>query len=381
MGGVPPGEEGGMRKRRKKNRTRTILITATIGALIAAVLIVTAILLHMQGISGKKPAPERTPVPQTIPQATIQRVIQGEQLLIKGCLFDLGIPRENVRITGRTVNVTVAKEIGQPRILGAFTAIDDVEDVEVSIPEPTRVVVIINAHEWEIIFHLVSKPEKKLASIAIIIDDMGLDMDIARQFGAINADLTFSILPQQPHTEEVARFLHAKGREILLHLPMEGNGKNPGPGAIYRDMDPAQAVSLLRESLKEVPYIDGVNNHMGSVVTQDTAIMRALLITIKERGLFFVDSLTISNSVCGEVASEVDVPFEVRDVFLDNEQTYAYISGQLDELIMTARRHGKAIGICHPHPVTAQVLAQEIPKLKARGIAVVHVSELVHRRG
>jgi hypothetical protein len=67
-------------------------------------------------------------------------------------------------------------------------------------------------------------------------------------------------------------------------------------------------------------------------------------------------------------------------VFLDNEQTYTYESGQLDELIKLAKRHGKAIAICHPHPVTAQVLAQEIPKLKERGVEVVRVSALVHNR-
>jgi polysaccharide deacetylase 2 family uncharacterized protein YibQ len=77
------------------------------------------------------------------------------------------------------------------------------------------------------------------------------------------------------------------------------------------------------------------------------------------------------------VASVVNVPFEARDVFLDNEQTYPYISGQFDELISVAKRHGKAIAICHPNPITVETLAREIPRLKARGIVVQRVSELV----
>jgi polysaccharide deacetylase 2 family uncharacterized protein YibQ len=159
---------------------------------------------------------------------------------------------------------------------------------------------------------------------------------------------------------------------------MEGNGiKDPGPGAIYRNMDPSQAEGLLREVLTSVPYIDGVNNHMGSEVTQNEAIMVALMRVIKEHGLFYIDSVTTPHSVSGEAASVVHVPFEARDVFLDNEQTYAYIQGQLEELILVAKRHGKAIAICHPHPVTVETLAREIPRLNARGIAVVRVSELV----
>jgi polysaccharide deacetylase 2 family uncharacterized protein YibQ len=347
-----------MSKKRRKNRTKEILITATIGVLITTALVVTAVLLHIQKTPVTKETPERTPMPQSIPQGVPQRIIQGEQLLIKGCLFDMGIAKENVRITGSTIDVTLAKEIKESRIREAFASLDDVEGVAVSITEASRIIVIINAHEWEIIFR-VRAPDKKPARVAIIIDDMGLDMDIARQLCTIDADLTFS------------------GKEVLLHMPMEGNGKDPGQGAIFRDMDPLQAEALLREALKAVPYIVGVNNHMGSEVTQNEAIMMALLTTIKQNHLFYIDSLTTNNSICGEVASVVNVPFEARDVFLDNEQTYPYISGQFDELISVAKRHGKAIAICHPNPITVETLAREIPRLKARGIVVQRVSELV----
>jgi uncharacterized protein len=108
--------------------------------------------------------------------------------------------------------------------------------------------------------------------------------------------------------------------------------------------------------------------------------MKALLPIVKEKNLFFIDSMTTGKSVCGEVASELRLPFEARDVFLDNEQTYEYEAGQIEELIKTAKRHGKAIAICHPHPVTAQVLAQEVPKFRDRGVEVVRVSSLVHNR-
>jgi len=366
-----------------KKRTREILTNAAIGALVIAALVVTGIFLDVYKTQpAKKEAQGKLSGPlQSAPQIVTERIILGEQLLIKGCLFNLGIARENVRITGRTVEVTLEKELKESRIREAFASFDDLEGVEISFQGPGKVVVAMNSHEWELIFRVrVPEREKPLASIAIIIDDMGIDMNIARQLGAIDADLTFSVLPQQPHTEEVARLLHGKGREILLHLPMEGNGKNPGAGAIYRSMDPSQAGAILLGALKEVPFAVGVNNHMGSAVTPDEAIMKEVLTIIKDRGLFFVDSLTIGSSVGGEVASEIHLPFEARDVFLDNEQTYPYIAGQLEQLVAAAKRHGKAIGICHPHPVTAQVLAREIPKLKDRGIALVRVSSLVRNR-
>jgi polysaccharide deacetylase 2 family uncharacterized protein YibQ len=382
MGGVPLDEEGSMRKRKLKKRTRDLLIAAAAGALIVAIIVLAGVWMRGQKTPSVR---EETPseVSRSAPPGTAgapEKIILGEQLLIKGCLFDLGVSRENVRIKGRTVEVTLNKDIRESQIKYAFAPLAEMEGVELKIEEPSKVAIIINSHEWEIVFR-VRAPEKKLERVAIIIDDMGLDMEIARQLCAIDADLTFSVMPHQLHTEGVANLLHEKGREVLLHIPMEGaSGKNPGPGSIYRNMDPAQAVTLMKEAFKAVPHIDGVNNHMGSEVTQDEAIMRALLSLIKEKGLFFIDSVTTGKSVCGEVASELRLPFEARDVFLDNEQTYAYVAGQLEELVTVAKRHGKAIAICHPHPVTAQVLAQEVPKLKSRGIAVVRVSALVRNR-
>jgi polysaccharide deacetylase 2 family uncharacterized protein YibQ len=368
------------RRRRLKKSTRDLLITAVIGVLIAAVLVLAGILIHI----SKKPLPVKGEAPVEKPQqpgsTVVQKVIQGEQLLIKGCLFELGISRENVRFKGRTVEVTLNKELNEKQIKDAFAQLAEMEDVELKVEGPSQVTLIINSHEWVIIFHA-RPPEKKLARVAIIIDDMGLDMDIARRLVAIDADLTFSVMPYQPHTEGVANLLHEKGREVLLHMPMEGAaGKNPGPGAIYRNMDPGQAITLLKDAISSVPHIVGVNNHMGSEITQDETIMKALLPVVKERNLFFIDSVTTGRSVCGEVASEFNLPFEARDVFLDNEQNYTYEAGQIEELIKAAKRHGKAIAICHPHPVTVQVLAREVPRLKDRGIEVVRVSALVHNR-
>lgn len=43
----------------------------------------------------------------------------------------------------------------------------------------------------------------------------------------------------------------------------------------------------------------------------------------------------------------------------------------------SARKSGFVVGIGHPHPATAQVLAEEIPRLGREGIRFVTVSELL----
>jgi len=373
------------RRRVLKKRTRDMLLISAFGILIAAVLILTGILVHSQKIRGiKNDIPSIIPhAPETGANAPVssEKVILGEQLLIKGCLFELGLSKENLRIKGRTIDITLNRPLQEEQIRYAFAPLAEMEDVKVDFEGTSKIVISINSHEWELNFHKRTAPEKKLARVAIIVDDMGMDMEVARRLASINEDLTFSVMPFQAHTQGVANLLHSRGKEILLHMPMEGaNGKNPGQGAIYRDMDPEQALNLMKDAMNVVPHAVGVNNHMGSEVTQSPEIMRSLLTCIRDKGLFFVDSVTTGKTVCGEVASELHVPFEARDVFLDNEQNYAYVAGQLDELAVWAKRHGKAIAICHPHPVTVQVLADKVPGLKARGLDVVRVSDLVKDR-
>lgn len=53
----------------------------------------------------------------------------------------------------------------------------------------------------------------------------------------------------------------------------------------------------VEDDINQIPYVDGVNNHMGSMVTEDTELMRVILQKVKEKGLFFVDSHTTGKSV------------------------------------------------------------------------------------
>lgn len=362
-----------MRRSRKRKTPKKVLITAVIAGLIALILVVTAYVL----MTRTTPRPPTTAV-QPGGTATTRPAIAGEELIIKGCLYELGIPRDRVRITGRTVHVSLEKALPESGISKITDILEKEDGITVRMKDPSRLEVTMNGHEWDILFLSPRARPEIRSRVAIIIDDLGQDMSMARRLAAIDADLTFAVLPHQQHTADVARFLHKHRREVLLHQPMEGgNGKNPGEGAIYGATDPADAARILQESLDLVPHAVGVNNHMGSVVTQNRPIMEALMTVLKEENLFFIDSLTTGSSVGGSVAEALGVPFEVRDVFLDNDPSGSYITGQIEDLVEQSLRHGEAIGICHPHAATLETLAREVPRLREKGIEVVRVSELV----
>ena len=213
--------------------------------------------------------------------------------------------------------------------------------------------------------------------IALIVDDMGYRKEAGEAALALPGKLTYAFLPQTPYAWEQAIRAHELEREVMLHLPMQSDMDNPlGAGALTLDMSHKEFLATLERNLASVPYLSGVNNHMGSLLTRDPTAMRWLMDRLSEAGLYFIDSRTTDATVAERVAQNHLVAAARRHVFLDYIQDEAVVREQLTKLIQTARREGSAIGIGHPYPQTLAVLAQELPKLKAEGIELVPASVL-----
>lgn len=225
-----------------------------------------------------------------------------------------------------------------------------------------------------------SAPPVARARIAIVIDDLGRDLRQVEALVALGVPLTYAILPFEPHSAEIAEQLRERGAEVLVHLPMEPEGKaDPGPGALVSGMSARAAAAATRDALEQVPGATGLNNHMGSAVTADRKIMGAVVEELAERGLYFLDSRTSAESVGFEVARSAGVPAARRDLFLDQTDERAAIGEALENLAVIARSRGAAIGIAHPRPATLVALREGLPRLAAEGVEVVPVSFLLER--
>jgi len=225
--------------------------------------------------------------------------------------------------------------------------------------------------------------EEDIIRIALIIDDIGYDKKMASALHALEPNISFSVLPWSPFGKTISRMLAEKGAEIMLHLPMEPMEYptvNPGPGALLTSMPPDVLIAQLEKNLKEVHGVSGVNNHMGSMFTTQANQMNQIFTILKKQDLFFIDSRTAKNSQCRASARLLQVRFAERDVFLDNVQEVAYISGQFEQLKKIARKYGAAIGIGHPYPATLETLKMELPKLKGE-IEIIPASRMVRIPG
>jgi polysaccharide deacetylase 2 family uncharacterized protein YibQ len=218
-----------------------------------------------------------------------------------------------------------------------------------------------------------------LPRVAIVIDDLGYNPRIDAAFIKLTAPISFSFLPFGPHTKETAALAHNCGKDILLHLPMEAASSpesKVGPGALFLNMDGNTIAAQIQADMEAVPYVKGINNHMGSKFTADAGKMEIVLREIQKKGLFYLDSRTTPLTKGLSVARSLGVRSAERDVFLDNKQEANAIRAQIARLISEAHTHGSAIGIGHSHPVTYQVLKKDLPVLKKQ-VKIVPVSELV----
>ncbi len=225
-------------------------------------------------------------------------------------------------------------------------------------------------------------PQTSLGRMAIIMDDLGQDMRTAKTLLDIDLAVTLAIIPQNEQAPRVAALAHKRGREVMVHIPMEPQGYpavNPGSDALLVKQSPEEIRQRFQGYLKRVPHAVGGNNHMGSEFTQDKEKMAVVIEEIRKAGMFFVDSRTSSHSVAFEMARDAGVPATTRDVFLDNVQDEDLIAREIHKLVRMALKTGQAVGICHPHPQTLAALRREAGYIRSQGVEVVPVSQLLVR--
>ncbi len=212
--------------------------------------------------------------------------------------------------------------------------------------------------------------------VAIVIDDMGYRYTDKHALTLPGA-LTYAFLPHTTYGKKLAVLANNSKHDVLIHIPMESeNRKKLGPGALTSVMNEQAVNQSLTKSLEEIPFAIGINNHMGSYLTQLYQPMAWTMSFLKKHKLLFLDSKTSPHSKAEQAAIDHNVPIKSRQIFLDNELTDEYISQQFNLLVSFAKKHNTAIAIAHPHPETITVLTRLIPTLKSHGIELVSLSSL-----
>ncbi|GAV20096.1 divergent polysaccharide deacetylase [Mariprofundus micogutta] len=200
--------------------------------------------------------------------------------------------------------------------------------------------------------------------IALILDDVGYDVPALKRMLRLSVPVAISVIPDAPYAGKSAELAHEAGQVVMLHLPMEPSTQK------YRDRMSAAFLheKMSRDALRQtflndlamVPHVEGVNNHMGSHLTQFEEPMRGVMQLCHERGLFFVDSKTSSKSVAAKIAEEVGISWASRQIFLDHDINEQAMLGAWQRARRCVEKNMRCVVIAHPHAETVNFLEKHL---------------------
>ncbi|MCL4542892.1 MAG: divergent polysaccharide deacetylase family protein [Deltaproteobacteria bacterium] len=215
--------------------------------------------------------------------------------------------------------------------------------------------------------------------ISLDVDDVGYDATFIDGLISLHTPITFAIFPYAPFSKQIDLTLHKLGYETIMHIPMEPVNTRlfPGDGALSVSMNKKEIRNKIFTDINRLPFVDGANNHEGSLFTSDKNKICDAVSVFKKKGLFFVDSLTDGNSYAYRCALKSGLPSAQRDVFLDDKPSIKYIKNQIKIAASLAGRFKRVIIIGHPRQSTVRVLMKEVPRLKKKGYFFVPLCEFL----
>lgn len=212
--------------------------------------------------------------------------------------------------------------------------------------------------------------------MVLILDDLGVNAAQGRAALALPGPITYAVLPFTPDAISFSNAVEITPvKEVILHAPMENLARRPlGPGGLYPHQTEAEFKRVLNKNLDSLPMVQGLNNHMGSLLTQLEQPMRWVMDVALERDLFFIDSRTTADTQAANMARKANVPMLERDIFLDHEIDSSAIERQFLLAIEKALTQGTVVVIGHPYPETLEYLSSALPLLDELGIQRVTAS-------
>ncbi len=226
--------------------------------------------------------------------------------------------------------------------------------------------------------------EETPGSLAIVIDDVGNNLEQLDHFLAFPGQLTFAVLPGRRYSREAAARILLAGKRVILHQPMEPVGDaDPGEGALYVGMDKDQIYEILDRNFGDLPGATGMNNHMGSKVTAHEETMEIIFEYLSERGYTFIDSVTTGDTVAGRMARRFNVPYTRRNsMFLDNEREKEMIRAALEIGLGTVGPMSPTVMIGHVMSAElAELLIEYYPDMIEEGYRIEDVYALLSSDG
>jgi polysaccharide deacetylase 2 family uncharacterized protein YibQ len=209
--------------------------------------------------------------------------------------------------------------------------------------------------------------------LAIVIDDVTTSYQL-KLINKIGYTVTPSFMPptkRHPDSAKIAQNLEF----YMIHFPLQATSFNNEEAHTLHIGDSYEKIEKRVAQIRQwYPNAKYTNNHTGSKFTEDKESMDRLFKALVKYDFIFMDSRTTGKTVGKQMAEKYNMPYIVRNIFLDNEQDFNYIQNQLKKAIRIAKKNGFAIAICHPHSITLKTLRES--KHLLNDLEMVYLNQL-----
>ena len=340
-----------------------------------------------QQLARDKDLGKNVPVKEDIKPAVVEKIPADKdevQEKSEESVKNTELKPETKTVAGSTPSVPVIKQ----------TPVEiEVKAIKTEVPEKTPAVIAKNDVPVKTVQNVPAVQEKVenlnkfgfppaangKAFLVVIFDDGGQNMAQLEKCVTLSFPVTVAVLPKLAYSAAAAKRVRESGNEVMLHQPMQAvNLKvNPGAGAILPDMFSYEIENLLKENIAEIGPVVGLNNHEGSLITEDEVRMRFILQLAHDQGIFFLDSRTTTETKVPSVAMDLGYSYYQRDVFLDNTKNRADILNEIKKGVAIANKKGTAIMIGHvwSADILPAVLNEVYPELKSKGYVFTTVAK------
>ena len=330
------------RKKSKKKKTNTTILTYIAWTLALIALVITALLAgYYIGFSDGKTKTEKIRSKENATQRALLKKLENS--LIKMPL---------------SVN-TRLKSVLKKETKHYISASHEIDGNSLAnVPKMAKRKRVITPHK---------------ARLAIIIDDVGTKRQV-EAIKSLKLPLTMSFLPPskgRPNTAKLAKL----EKLYMVHLPMEAQNWSAEEPNTLRINDEQTKISARIKEIKELfPKVKYINNHTGSKFTSSEVAMNRLIFALTANNIHFIDSRTTAHTKAPKVLKNFGLKYMSRDVFLDHHMDKPYVLEQIKKAIKVAKSHGTAIAIGHPHKNTLQALYESKELLK--DVELVYINRL-----
>jgi polysaccharide deacetylase 2 family uncharacterized protein YibQ len=221
--------------------------------------------------------------------------------------------------------------------------------------------------------------------LALVLFGLGDDAEAAQHFLDLAVPFAVAIVPGSRESGTMFRAVHEKGREVVLHIPLEPINYprlNPGPGTLLVTMKPDRITGTVRRWLDRAKPVVGAANHMGSLATQDMTLMRAVYRELARRRLPFIHVQPVAGAVCRSLAAEMGVVYDEPDAVIDAEartDDARALDRRWSQVLRQARRRGHMAVWVRATPLTHRWLPRVTTPRRLRDVDLAPLSGVIRR--